>query len=133
MLKEENEYRKQYDLLSASGMMWEIYPDFTGRWNIDKIIFIKNVDELVKKRQAIKALELFRKHKETPIAQLRNLMSPICNYFYMKGLSIEDCHTEEKYNEIQDLINEELQRCFNVIGEIKKLLHEDKNWTEGRN
>ena len=28
---------KQYKLLLKSGMFWEIYPELTGDWEIDKI------------------------------------------------------------------------------------------------
>ncbi len=153
------QYKNEYEQVKASGMMWEWFPDYSGNWDTDKYNFAEfKKNQLRVKEDMICPINKihcddecctvgsicniseneisdikepdFEFVEETPIARLRNLMSPICNYFYLKGLNKKDCKSEEEYNKLQELINENLQRCFNVLGEIKDLLHKDSNWTK---
>jgi hypothetical protein len=34
--------KDNYDKILKSGMFWEVYPELTGDWNVDKIIILTN-------------------------------------------------------------------------------------------
>ena len=39
-VKPESEYKSAYDKILSSGMFWELHPELTGKWNLDKEEFI---------------------------------------------------------------------------------------------
>lgn len=39
-VKPESEYKNAYGNILSSGMFWELHPELTGEWNLDKEEFI---------------------------------------------------------------------------------------------
>jgi len=65
---------------------------------------------------------------ETPIAKVRNKMSPICNYFAMIKI-LSDPKISDMYRiELNVLLEQELKQCQEILPEIVALLKNDDNW-----
>jgi len=57
---------------------------------------------------------------ETKIKKLRNLMTPIVNYFAMVQLNLDK--TNPKYQKYIELLDVEKDKCIKILPEIEEIL-----------
>jgi hypothetical protein len=75
----------------------------------------------------------FMNHNETPIARVRNLLSPVVNYFTMVRM-IKERRDSEEYpdarttQQLERLLAQELENCHAVIEQLLPIIKNDKNW-----
>lgn len=71
--------------------------------------------------------EFSEKAFETPISKVRNLLSPIVNYFALYELILKDSDPLVKI-QLEKLLNEEYAVCQSKIDPLVEIIKNDSNW-----